>query len=330
MVSRLLVPIDARIPAESRGSKGDSAVTMRRSSLIPKRLIPVDAKLAAFPEPLSGTAANAGPPHLMVPKFLVPADAKIGAVAGEGARSAIPVPEDVFKDALLGKAPIGHERSAAEWMLSLAVHAAIVVAVMIVPLFYTQTIDLNHMQLTFLVAPPTPAPPPPPPPPMAVSAAQRPRKMNLTQAKLTMPTAIPKTVRSLPSTPDFSSDSIAGGVPGGVIGGVPGGQIGGVLGGLVADAGVPPPPPPPSSLAPAAPSGPLHVGGQVKAPARFISHSPHTLCWHGNREWRVKYKSTQSSTSAETSSRCMPSVGPDCSSTPRSRPSACGSTSRPI
>jgi protein TonB len=51
--------------------------------------------------------------------------------------------------------------------------------------------------------------------------------------------------------------SAEGGVEGGVVGGV----VGGVPGGLV---GMPPPPPPPP---PAPPAGPVHIGGQVKAPA---------------------------------------------------------------
>jgi protein TonB len=51
------------------------------------------------------------------------------------------------------------------------------------------------------------------------------------------------------------------GVEGGVEGGVPGGVIGGVAGGLWNE--VPPPPPPP----PPAPRGPVHIGGQLQAPA---------------------------------------------------------------
>ena len=50
----------------------------------------------------------------------------------------------------------------------------------------------------------------------------------------------------------------------GVEGGVPGGVIGGVVGGLWAEVPPPPPPPPP---APVRPHGPVHIGGQLQAPA---------------------------------------------------------------
>ncbi len=43
---------------------------------------------------------------------------------------------------------------------------------------------------------------------------------------------------------------------------MPGGLVGGLLGGVVA---APPPPPPPP--APVRPSGPVRIGGQIKAPA---------------------------------------------------------------
>jgi protein TonB len=55
-----------------------------------------------------------------------------------------------------------------------------------------------------------------------------------------------------------------GGVVGGTIGGVPGGELGGVPGGVV---GAPPEPP-------AAPTGPVRVGGKIKAPSKLNNVAP--------------------------------------------------------
>jgi len=81
----------------------------------------------------------------------------------------------------------------------------------------------------------------------------------------------------------------AGGVVGGVVGGVQGGEIGGVVGGQIGGTGTgtegtgtggndaplvatPPPPPPPEPEPP--PSGPLRVGGDVKAPVSLERPEP--------------------------------------------------------
>ena len=132
----------------------------------------------------------------MVPKLLVPPGARIGTAAEPGgAGGASPVAHvNVFDEALLGKSSLGHRRSPAEWLISLGVHAAIVAAVLIVPLFYTQVIDLQQFETTYLAAPPTPAAPPPPPPPAVAAPRQALRKVLPTTAKLTMPIAVPKTV----------------------------------------------------------------------------------------------------------------------------------------
>ena len=83
---------------------------------------------------------------------------------------------------------------------------------------------------------------------------------------------------------------VAGGIVGGEIGGTPGGEIGGVKGGVVGgqvggtgtgtagegtggpEAPVAPPPPPPPP--PPVPSGPLRVGGDVKAPVTISRGEP--------------------------------------------------------
>jgi periplasmic protein TonB len=124
-----------------------------------------------------------------------------------------------------------------------------------------------------LAAPLVPAPPPPPPPASSVVPRAAQRKALPATAKLTMPVAIPKHI-PVPSTAPESPADIVAGVAGGVAGGVPGGQIGGLLGGIAGGAGPEAPPPPPAVAEAVVPSGPLHVGGEVKAPRELYKPEP--------------------------------------------------------
>jgi protein TonB len=104
-------------------------------------------------------------------------------------------------------------------------------------------------------------------------ARQSPRKALPATAKLTMPIAIPKKIPAPSAAPEAASDIVAG-VAGGVLGGVPGGQVGGLLGGIAEGTG-PAAPPPPTPVAEAlVPSGPLHVGGEVKPPRELYKPPP--------------------------------------------------------
>jgi len=153
-----------------------------------------------------------------------------------------------------------------------AIHAAILAVVMLVPLFYTQVIDLHQFEITYLAAPLLPAPPPPPPPASPEITRQAQRKALPNHAKLTMPMAIPKTISPRSNASEAASDIVAG-VTGGVAGGVPGGQIGGVLSGIVGSTG--PVAPPPALVAEApVPTGPLHVGGEVRPPRELYKPEP--------------------------------------------------------
>ncbi len=90
-----------------------------------------------------------------------------------------------------------------------------------------------------------------------------------------MPIAIPKTIPNPGSQvaaeapPDLLA-GVAGGVPGGVPGGQVGGILGGIAGGTLGGTGLVAPPPPPA----AAPTGPLQVGGAVKAPRLIYAPQP--------------------------------------------------------
>jgi protein TonB len=152
-----------------------------------------------------------------------------------------------------------------DFLVSAVVHGFLLAAVILIPLFFTQAMDIHEFTATLLVAPPHAPAPPPPPAPVAVARSVAVRKAMLpTPNTLVIPKAIPKHVNETPAEADAMPEFVpGGGVPGGVTGGIPGGVIGGVLGGAPSDIAPPP-------LPAAAPKGPIRVGGEVKAP-RIIS-----------------------------------------------------------
>ncbi|HYL67938.1 MAG TPA: energy transducer TonB [Candidatus Limnocylindria bacterium] len=199
--------------------------------------------------------------HLPVPALPPPVRSPI--------RPAQPVEvTDSFVGAMLDM-PLSRQqrRNPLEWLVSLAVHAICIGALIAAPLYFTEAIDLKAFTQTFLVGPPPPAPPPP------AAAISRPIVHThvarlLQSGRLVAPTVIPKTIaiikeESLP--PD-----VVGGVVGGVPGGIPGGQLGGVLSGIIGGTG--------SSIgASIAPPAPVkrivRVGGRV-SPPRPVSTPP--------------------------------------------------------
>jgi periplasmic protein TonB len=162
-------------------------------------------------------------------------------------------------------------RNPLEWLLSVGVHLAVVAALIIIPLYFTQTLNVKAFQTTWLEAPPPPAPPAPPPPPAAVVRSVRSAPRLIETGKLTAPTVIPKRVAILKEAPP-RLDTGAEGIVGGVAGGVAGGQVGGVLGGIIggtgpATAAVPPPPPPAVKRI-------VRIGGNLKPPKQIYYEAP--------------------------------------------------------
>jgi protein TonB len=143
-------------------------------------------------------------------------------------------------------------------LVSTGVQAALLGAVVLVPvLFVTHTLPEPPTMMAFVAAPPPPPPPPPPPAPAPAQSTKKiePRTAAPTVGQFVAPVEAPAAV-----TPEPAGQETFG-IEGGVEGGVPGGVVGGVVGGLP-DAPPPPPPPPP----PAAPKGPVRVGGQIQMP----------------------------------------------------------------
>lgn len=157
----------------------------------------------------------------------------------------------------------GH-RSPAEWALSILLHIAIVSAVVLAPLFYTQVIDLRAFQTMLLVAPRPPAAAPPPA--TITQRAMKPTIHMLEPKALMAPAMIPvkiRIVRDEAAPPDPGVDGVIGGVPGGTSGGVLGGIIAGTTGAKLA-------PPPPAVKA----GRILRVGGDIKAPRELYKPGP--------------------------------------------------------
>jgi protein TonB len=160
-------------------------------------------------------------------------------------------------------------------------------------------VDAEQKIHAFLSQGAAPPPPPPPPPPASSSAPKATphptiKPVQVQQHAFVQPTHTPKevpkvevptsstpTVDLTPSQPSEPSGEtggvkggveggVAGGVVGGVVGGQVGGQLGGVLGGKIGGTGMGTEGEGSGSKeaapAPEKPTGPLRVGGDVKAP----------------------------------------------------------------
>lgn len=148
---------------------------------------------------------------------------------------------------------------------SIIVHTLSVTVLVLIPLIYTEAIDVGGFSNTWLEAPP---PPPAPPPPAAQQPVARTRRPSLTnnQGQLKAPASIPKEIAHIVEEP-IAADSFGSGF--GVPGGVPGGTVGGVLGGVLGGTGQVAPPPPAADI----PSGPVRAGSALRPP-RLIQQVP--------------------------------------------------------
>jgi periplasmic protein TonB len=176
---------------------------------------------------------------------------------------------DVFLNALLEMPTTKSvRRSPLEWAAAMGLHIVILAALIIVPLYTSETIQLGKYNDTSLAAPPAAPPPPPPAAGRAVAPHMTSKRPNLTYTlgKVTAPTSIPKTISldNSAAAPDLGS------VEGGVPGGVPGGQLGGSLGGVLGGTGTSVPPPPPRAAARRI----VRIGSNLKAPRQTFSVQP--------------------------------------------------------
>ena len=170
--------------------------------------------------------------------------------------------DDRFVDAML-ETPFckNTHRNPLEWVVSLVLHTVIIGVILLIPLYFTDSLDLRAFTTTFLIGPP---PPPPPAAPQALAKVVKalPKERFVQSGRLMSPVAIPREiamVKEAPLPPDTSGDGVVGGVPGGI----PGGQVGGVLGGIIGGTNkiiaTPSAPPPPAKRI-------VVIGGQIKPP----------------------------------------------------------------
>ena len=185
--------------------------------------------------------------------------------AGPQVKRPLPPPKNLPKaprganwlsEALLEMSPTRPQRRTVDVFLSVGLHVAILSALVLVPLYFTDTLDIRGFTQTLLVAPPPP-PPPPPPAPAVVRTAPSPKRI-FSSGKLIAPTTIPQKVVIIK---EEAPPEMGIGVVGGVLGGVPGGQAGGVIGGIISSARTTPPPAPNTAH-----RAPVRVGGHVKEP----------------------------------------------------------------
>ncbi|HEX8879935.1 MAG TPA: energy transducer TonB [Candidatus Acidoferrum sp.] len=226
---------------------------------------------------------------MIIQRCLVPADAEFAGVAGAHkdqkklpARGTATIAGDgkpgapvqrmkrLFAETMLENSSTRPPRRLPDFAVSAGLQLLFLAALLLIPLYFTQALDVQQLNKTLLVVPP----PAPAPPPLAPARSVAPKaRTSAVRATLVVPKVIPNHiahVRGEPNEEDLAAaiDLGAGaGVAGGVAGGIPGGQLGGVLGG--ASSG----PVRPEAID-SAPKVPVRVGGKVKRPRVLFAPGP--------------------------------------------------------
>ncbi|HSP33373.1 MAG TPA: TonB family protein [Thermoanaerobaculia bacterium] len=199
-------------------------------------------------------------------------------------------------------------------LTSLGLHGILVAGIILIGATSTHRVNAEDKPIHAYISQTAAPPPPPPPPPLAASSSApkatphiQPVQPEPAHNAFIPPHEIPKDVPKVaemtpqPSTKDDGkatddlpssaptpavTGGVAGGVSGGVEGGVVGGQVGGVIGGQVGgvaggviggtgkDVNAEPKPEPAPEPKPEIPSGPVRVGGDVKAPVAIEHTDP--------------------------------------------------------
>jgi protein TonB len=175
--------------------------------------------------------------------------------------------QDVFAEAILERSSAHQKRHPLKWAVSLCAHLCVLILLLLMPLYFSQGLNMQKLSMTLLVAPLPPAAAPPPPPPSAAPRAVRTVPKSFTPGKLTAPSVVPRAVVTTPdvSAPDEAFVGVSGGVPGGIAGGQAGGILGGVMNGAV---------PPAAPMMAEGPKKPVRVGGDVRPPRLLSGPAP--------------------------------------------------------
>lgn len=180
--------------------------------------------------------------------------------------AAVASQHDVFAEAIIENSSVHQKRNPLKWAASLGAHSLILFLLLLMPLYFSQGLDLHRFNTMLLVAPLPPAAAPPPPPP-SVARPARVVPKTFTPGKLTAPSFVPKSIATTAADSATPDDALVG-VPGGVPGGIPGGQVGGILGGSLNSVAAP--------AVPVAegPRKPVRIGGDIKAPRLLSGPAP--------------------------------------------------------
>ena len=174
----------------------------------------------------------------------------------------------LFAEAMLENSSTRPPRRLRDFAVSAGAQLLFLAALLLIPLYFTQALDVQQLNKTLIVVPPLA----PAPPPLAPARSVAPKtRTSAVLATLVVPRVIPNRIVPVSGEPNEkdleAAISLGAGVSGGVAGGIPGGQLGGVLGG--ASTG----PVRPATIDPA-PKAPIRVGGKVKAPRVLFAPAP--------------------------------------------------------
>jgi protein TonB len=236
---------------------------MQFAPILVRRMIMGTSTLASPPKP------DTRPTKETAERTRIEYELPLHETGGEAAVVVHEVPFRLFSEALLEMSTTRPGRRTFDFIASIFIHALFLGVLLMIPLYFTEGIDLKQFTQTLLVAPPPPPPPPPAAP--AVVKVVAARRVFIRAGKLMAPSAIPQKIAMIKEEelpPDLGGEGVVGGVPGGV----PGGQMGGVIGGIITGAQERAIPPMPHAPMPTL-KAPLRVGGRVKPP-RPISTPP--------------------------------------------------------
>jgi periplasmic protein TonB len=132
----------------------------------------------------------------------------------------------LFSQSVLEHSGLERRRRAGSAAFSIVLQSILVIILILLPLWFVESLPVLQM-VTFLAPPP---PPPAPPPPVAAQVKTVKMVSQVLNGQLLAPSKIPKSVKMIK---EEEAPPAAMGVTGGVVGGVPGGQAGGVLGSLI-------------------------------------------------------------------------------------------------
>jgi protein TonB len=133
--------------------------------------------------------------------------------------------QPLFSHSLLERSGLERQRRFGSTAFSLILQSILVGVLILLPLWFVDSLPALQM-VTFLAPPP----PPPAPPPAAAPIKSVKVVSQVLNGQLLAPNKIPKSVKMIK---EEEAPPQVMGVTGGVVGGVPGGQAGGVLGSLL-------------------------------------------------------------------------------------------------